>query len=133
MFSWEKVKMNDEIQNLKNQIELLKKEISDIEKEIQSFDVSEHVSEESYDEMLDDCYGEIEICGMSYMASDALKSVDPIAYRCGFHDYANSIDPESIDEYNELIEEKENLEYDLADLEEELADLEAELENLGEE
>lgn len=119
VFSREKVKMNTEIQNLKNQIELLKKEISEKEKEIQFFDVSEYISEESYDDYLDECYGEIDICGLTYMASDALKSVDPIAYRCGFYDYANSIDPESIDEYNELIEEKENLEYELENLEDE--------------
>lgn len=125
--------MNDEIHSLEQEIKRLKKEISEKEKEIQCFDVAEYISEESYDEYLDDCYGEIDICGMTYMASDALKSVDPIAYRCGFYDYANSIEPESIDEYNELVEEKETLEEELADLEEELADMEEELENLKEE
>lgn len=126
VFSREKVKMNTEIQNLKNQIELLKKEISKKEKEIQSFDVSEYVSEESYDDYLDECYGEIDICGITCMASNALKSVDPIAYRCGFYDYADSIDPESIDEYNELIGEKEDMEEELENLEEELENLEDE-------
>lgn len=116
--------MKVEIQNLKNQIEVLEKEISEKEEEIQSFDVSEYVSEESYDEMLDECYGEIEICGMAYMASDALKSIDPIAYRCGFNDYSDTIEPDSIAEYNDLVEEKEALEYELTDLEDELERLE---------
>jgi len=40
-----------------------------------------------YDEMLDDIYGEIEICGITYSASVALYRVDEIAYRVGMNDY----------------------------------------------
>ncbi|MCR6713129.1 MAG: hypothetical protein NVV57_10725 [Demequina sp.] len=36
-----------------------------------------------YDEALDEAYGE----PMGYQASRVLKAVDPIAYRCGFHDW----------------------------------------------
>lgn len=43
-----------------------------------------------YDEMLDECYGEIEIAGYSYYASIALYRVDEIAYRCGENDYESS-------------------------------------------
>ena len=45
------------------------------------------VGEAEYDNMLDDCYGEIEVCGLKYWASTLLKRVDPIAYRCGLSDY----------------------------------------------
>lgn len=44
-----------------------------------------------YNDMLDECYGDISICGIDYTASSALKSVDPIAYRVGFSDYVSSV------------------------------------------
>ena len=43
----------------------------------------EMYSEEDYDNMLDKVHGEF----MGYSASQILKAVDPIAYRCGFSDY----------------------------------------------
>ena len=50
--------------------------------------------EEMYDEMLDDVYGEIDVCGMKWWASTVLKRVDPIAYRCGIADFESSIEAE---------------------------------------
>lgn len=47
---------------------------------------NERYDEDSYRELLDDLYGDVEICGLSYSASNALESVDPIAFRCGFSD-----------------------------------------------
>lgn len=46
--------------------------------------------EDLFDEMLDDVYGTVEIAGMSYNTSYALKNVDDIAYRCGVNDYIDS-------------------------------------------
>jgi len=43
--------------------------------------------EDEYDEMLDECYGEIEVCGYSYAASVALYRIDKTAYECGMNDY----------------------------------------------
>lgn len=40
-----------------------------------------------YDEML----GTVELCGMTYSASMVLREVDPVAYRCGFNDYVDSL------------------------------------------
>lgn len=48
--------------------------------------------ENAYANMLDECYGEVEICGFTYPASVALKNVDPIAYRVGMSDYEDSLD-----------------------------------------
>lgn len=45
--------------------------------------------EEAYDEMLDECNEEVNICGMTYSPSECLKRVDPIAYRCGLSDWAD--------------------------------------------
>ena len=52
--------------------------------------ISERMAEEMYDEMLDDCEGPVELCGMTYSASQVLREVDPVAYRCGFNDYVDS-------------------------------------------
>jgi len=54
---------------------------------------SERELEEQYRDMLDDVYGEIDICGYKYPASRALADIDPIAFREGFHDYTS---PETV-------------------------------------
>ena len=46
---------------------------------------------ESFDIMLDDCEGEVTICGYSYSASEAFKKVDPIAYRQAALDWFDSM------------------------------------------
>ena len=49
--------------------------------------ISAKALEDCYKEMLNDVYGDIAICGLSYEAAEALESVDPTAFRCGFSDY----------------------------------------------
>ncbi len=49
--------------------------------------IMEGCDESYYDDLLDDCYGEIEICGYTYSASIALYRVDPVAYNCGRSDW----------------------------------------------
>ena len=58
--------------------------------------ISERMAEEMYDEMLDDCEGPVELCGMTYSASQVLREVDPVAYRCGFNDYVDSLTHDDI-------------------------------------
>lgn len=43
-----------------------------------------------YDDWLDDVYCLVDICGYKYDASHAFKVIDPVAYRCGFNDWADS-------------------------------------------
>ena len=43
-------------------------------------------SESEYEEMLNDIYGTVEICGMTFDSGRALKELDPIAFRCGMSD-----------------------------------------------
>lgn len=43
-----------------------------------------------YDEMLDECCDEVRIGSLTYSPSWVLKMVDPIAYRCGFHDWLDA-------------------------------------------
>jgi len=53
---------------------------------------TEHEAHELYDEMLDECYGDIKILGLAYRHSDVLKDVDAIAYRCGFNDFTSQLE-----------------------------------------
>lgn len=52
---------------------------------------AEDMAYDTYDDMLDENYGEVEIAGMTYYTSNALKEIDPVAYRCGLSDYESSI------------------------------------------
>jgi hypothetical protein len=58
--------------------------------------ISEHEAYEMYDDMLDDCFGDVKILNMLYYTSRALKDVDPIAYRCGFSDYTATLEEDNI-------------------------------------
>lgn len=53
--------------------------------------VTESELDRLYEDMLDDIYGAVNIGGYEYETSDALKQVDPIAYRCGRNDYVDSL------------------------------------------
>lgn len=59
--------------------------------------IEENIDESYYDEMLDERYGDIEICGLSYSASIALYRVDEVAYNCGFSDFTDSLKDDIVD------------------------------------
>ena len=54
-------------------------------------EVSVYELTEIYNEMLDDCYEPIDICGFKYSPSMSLNLVDVTAYQCGFNDYIDSL------------------------------------------
>lgn len=47
----------------------------------------ETYTEDDYRDMLNENYGDVEICGMTFSSGDALEELDPTAFRCGFADY----------------------------------------------
>ena len=101
------------------QIAALKKQIADLENKIDNFEIDEDKYDENYDEWLDEIfYGEIMIGNISFLPSRILKELDPIAYRCGFSDYIDSLDIEDDEEYQELQTELEEAKEELAELEE---------------
>lgn len=95
--------------------------IKEVNQQIQDFDKSSYVDiydwQERYNEMLDEVYGDVTICGYTYDSSYALKEVDPIAYQCGKNDWLDSLDNDEFDEYKELVSKLEELESELYDLE----------------
>lgn len=57
--------------------------------------ITEDDAIELYENMLRECYGEtVNIAGLDYDICDALKSLDPTAYRCGMVDYLDSCELE---------------------------------------
>jgi hypothetical protein len=48
-----------------------------------------HEIEEEFEEMLNDCYPEVEICGYSYESGRALKLIDETAFNCGCSDWSS--------------------------------------------
>lgn len=47
-------------------------------------------AEREYDDELDETHQDCEIMGLSFSASQVLKECDPIAYKCGLNDFADS-------------------------------------------
>lgn len=54
-------------------------------------EVTESEIEDMYDDMLNDVYGPVNICGIDYDAGQALSEVDPTAYRVGMADYESDL------------------------------------------
>ena len=68
--------------------------------------ITETEALEMFNEMLYDCEGPVELCGMTYSASYVLQEIDPVAYRCGFNDYVDSLTDDDI--FVEGLTESEN-------------------------
>lgn len=52
--------------------------------------IMDNSNDDAYNEMLDECFGDVNICGYECSAALALSEVDPIAYNCGRNDWADS-------------------------------------------
>ena len=63
--------------------------ICETEQDVRDY-IEDFVDEDGYDDSLDEM-GDIEIGCLSYRPSEVLKRVDPIAYRCGYDDWLDSI------------------------------------------
>lgn len=78
--------------------------------------------EQLYRDMLDEYEPEVRVGGLSFCASRIVEELDPVAFRCGVCDYADSLVNESI------TEEIEGNHYDLKEAEEIVEEVEAEAE-----
>lgn len=54
----------------------------------------------AYDDMLNDCYGTVNIAGCEFDTAYALNELDPIAYKCGWIDWcdAEGIDTDELED-----------------------------------
>ena len=65
---------------------------------------ADHLSDERYDDMLDECNEPVQILGMTFAPSVALYRVDEVAYHCGKNDWIDS-------EYCDLVYELDRIDY----------------------
>lgn len=52
------------------------------------------LSDGEYQETLNEIYGDVQVCGMSYGAGDALEALDPVAFRCSKGDHESELTTE---------------------------------------
>lgn len=108
-----------------NTREYIAEESERLRDEFESMDIEDILSEDEIEAryicMLDDCHEPVDIAGLTYGTSRALKLTDPVAYRCGLADYSSEISIE-----NEYPEEVQKIETLLSDIESLLEEMEEE-------
>lgn len=65
-------------------------------------EITENILNEQYQELLDQ-EGEVEVAGQKFLPSVILMECDPVAYRIGLNDYADSLERDGyiIEGYND--------------------------------
>jgi len=104
---------------------VLENQIIDLQYKIDRFELEEGDYIEEYDDLIDEC-GLVYIGGVSFLPSQILCKLDPVAYNCGLSDYIESIDLTESEEYNQLTNELEELEQQLNNYEREINKIEFE-------
>lgn len=90
-------------------IKQLEDRIEEVQSEIDNFDKLEHTCIGHYEALLDED-NPVDVCGLVFAASDIIKALDPIAYRCWLADYADTTPLEEFEYYRDLVCELEELE-----------------------
>ena len=121
-----------EIQIKEHAIRKLQVQIKDKQTQQNEIECDPDDLADQFDECLDE-EGSIKVAGCTFYPSQILKKCDPIGYRCGLNDFADSeFDKEETEEYQALQEEIDQLESDIEDLESEIEDLQSQVEELEE-
>ena len=92
--------------------------------EMDDYEIDPDSLEDSYK----DCLNEMYELPNGWDYADVLESMDPVMYRCGLNDYADSFDKEEFQDYKELQEEFEEFDNINDQLNDEIFDLEQEIE-----
>lgn len=121
-----------EVEMKEQEIRKMQSLIADKEKQQYQLECDPDDFADQFDEMLDES-GTVEAGGYSFYPSQILKECDPVCYRCGLNDYADSVfDASETDDYKALQEEIDQLKSDIEDLESEIEDLENQIADLTE-
>ena len=99
--------MEQEKQSILNDIADLEQELAELREREQELEANENPSE--YDDMLDEVYGMVNVCGYEYESSRLLKEIDPTAYDCGHSDYNSSLLSDIQSEIEDKVAEIEKL------------------------
>ena len=107
--------LNETLAQLNNELNDLDQQLTNATQQRDLFEYS--CSDDEFNEHLDNCYDEVEVCGYSYSASQALYELDPTAWRCAKNDYESEYDLDDCEEYQEILETLEELENQISDKE----------------
>ena len=119
-----------EVEMKEQEIRKMQSQIADKEKQQNQIELDPDDFADQFDELLDES-GAVDAGGYSFYPSRVLKGLDPIAYRCGLNDYADSVfDASETDDYKALQDEIDQLQSDIEDLENEVEDLENQIADL---
>ncbi len=84
-----------------------------IEKQVEDFVNEWEISDEEYEELIDEISGEVQIGSLTYSAGRVLREVDPIAFRVG---KSEEECPENLqEEKREEVEEELREEYEVVE------------------
>lgn len=111
--------------NAKKQDRALNLAFLEVKKEeLDNYEIDPDEVEDNYKDCLND------MCEMpnGWDYADVLERMDPVMYRCGLNDYADSFDKEEFQDYKELQEEFEEFDNINDQLNDEIFDLEQEIE-----
>jgi len=50
------------------------------------------LNNDEFEEILNDLYGNVSVCGWEYPSGQVLREVDPIAFECDKNDYEDGLD-----------------------------------------
>lgn len=104
----------------------LESKLKEKQAELDSFELDNDDYVESYEDMLNDCYGEF----MNIQASRILKRCDEVAYRCGLNDFVDGMDKTDDPAYKAIEEEIEELENGISDIESQIEEIEEQISDI---
>ena len=130
--------MTTQIETLKSEIAVLVEQLNakkqeralnlaalEVKKEeLDNYEIDPDLVEDNYK----DCLNEMYELPNGWDYADVLERMDPVMYRCGLNDYADSFDKEEFQDYKELQEEFEEFDNINDQLNDEIFDLEQEIE-----
>jgi predicted nuclease with TOPRIM domain len=123
----DRIELEEALQSKQEKLEEIESELDEVTEKMDNFEIDPYDFEDRYQDMINDCYGDVNLGGMSWSADYVLRELDPTMYKCGLLDYVDSIDKEDVEKYKELMEEQEELEKSKEKIEEEIEEIEQEL------
>ncbi|UMO77799.1 hypothetical protein [Bacteriophage Phi NF-1] len=116
--------LNESLYELQqNLVELQLERVSTQEK-IDSFDASEYISYEEYDDFINEIHGAtVDIAGSVFDPARVLRVLDRSAYNLGYNDYCANYNIEDIPEYRVLTERLNEVESEMRYIENQIEEL----------
>ncbi len=120
------MKKSKKLADLEEKLEELENELFDLEQQQEEYENDEDNFKEQFDDYLDEVYEEIEILGLNYSPSYALKEIDETAYYEAFINWFSENQDKILEDdhyFLRLLREKEDLEESIKEVKEEIENL----------